>query len=100
MVGDVINNFLCFLAFLRVPLFWMFHFRKVTRWMPRYVYGLFCVRIGKGWFFKWICCACMYALTRVGFNFDLFGHPVIAHLEKLRSMCAHYENFWSKWICG
>ena len=63
--------------------------------MPRYVYGSFCVRIGKGWFLKWICYAYIYALKRVGFNFDLFGHPVIAHLERLRFRYAHSENFWS-----
>ena len=63
--------------------------------MPMYVYGSFCVSIGKGWFLKWICCACMYALKRVGFDFNLFRHPVIAHLERLRSRCAYSENFWS-----
>ena len=36
----------------------------------------------------------------MGFNFDLFGHLVIAHLERLRSRYAHSENFWSLWICG
>ena len=36
----------------------------------------------------------------MGFNFDLFGHPMIAHLERLRSRYAHYEIFWSLWICG
>ena len=25
---------------------------------------------------------------------------MIAHLERLRSRCAHFENFWSLWICG
>ena len=44
---DVSNSLLCFLAFSRVLFLWMFHFREGTRWMPRYVYGSFCVRIGK-----------------------------------------------------
>ena len=44
--------------------------------------------------------ACMYALKVVGFRFDLFGHLVIAHLEMLRSRCAHSKYFWSLCICG
>lgn len=68
--------------------------------MPRYVYGSFCVRVGKGLFLNWMCCACMYALKVVGLKLNLFGHPVIAHLERLRSRCIHYDNFLSLWICG
>ena len=36
----------------------------------------------------------------MGFKFDLLGHPMIAHLERLRSRCAHSKNFWSLKICG
>ena len=50
-----------------------------------------------------MCWPCMYALKIVGFRFDLFGQPVILHLERLRSSCAHFEYFWSLhirgWIC-
>ena len=60
--------------------------------MPRYVYGSFCVSMGKGFILKWICCACMYALKVIGFKFDLFGHRMIVHLEMLRSKCAHSKN--------
>lgn len=42
----------------------------------------------------------MYTLKIVGFQFDLFGHLVIVHLEKLRSKYVHSENFQSLWICG
>ena len=33
-----------------------------------------------------MCCDWMYALKVVGLSFDLFGHPVIAHFERLRFM--------------
>lgn len=33
-------------------------------------------------------------------RFDLFGHPVMAHLAKLRSMWAHSANFCNLVICG
>ena len=100
VAGDVINNLLCFLAFSMVMFFGMFHFSEGTRFMPRYVYGSFCVRVGKGLFLKWMHWACMYALKVVGFRFDLLGHSVITHLERLRSRCAHFENYRSLCICG
>ena len=71
----------------------MLHLNEGTRWMPRYVYGMFCERVGRGLFLKWLCCVCVYAFKVLGFKFDLFGHPIIAHLERLRFRCAHYENF-------
>ena len=98
--GCVLIIFFAFLAFSMMVFFWMFHFREGTRWMPRYVYSLFCVKVGKGWFLKWIRCACMYALKIVGFKFDLFGYPVIVHLKRLRSRCALTGIFWSLRICG
>ena len=66
-----------------------------TNWMPRYVYGSFCVRVGKfldlyGMFCDWI-----NALKVLGVNFDLFRHPVIAHLARFKSICAHSEIFCS-----
>ena len=51
------------------------------RWIPKYVYGSFWVRIGKFWELYVICWDCMYALKVVGFSFELLGHPVMAHLE-------------------
>ena len=50
VAGDVISNLLCFLAFSMVMFFWMFHFNEGTRFIPRYAYGSFCVRDGKGLF--------------------------------------------------
>ena len=35
----------------------------------------------------------MYALKVVGFRFDLFGHLVIARLERLRSKCVILSIF-------
>jgi len=64
------------------------------------VYGSFCVRVGKGLFLKKIFWDWMKALKVVGFSFDLFGQPVIAHLDRLRSRWAHSENFCSLLICG
>ena len=36
-------------------------------------------------------------------SLDLLGHPVMAHLDRLRSMCDHCANFCSLliwgWIC-
>ena len=40
-----------------------------------------------------MCWACMYALRVVGCRSDLFGQPMIVHLESLRSSCAHSEYF-------
>lgn len=54
VVGDAISNLLCCLAFSIVEFLWMFHFSEGTRWMPRYVYGSFCVKVGKRLFLKWI----------------------------------------------
>ena len=88
-----------FLVFSMVVFLWMFHFSEGTKWMPRYVYSSFCVKVGKSLFVKWICWAYMYALKMVNFRFDLFGHLVIAHLERLRSRCAQSKNFWSLYIC-
>lgn len=42
----------------------------------------------------------MYALNVLGFSFDLLGHPVIVHFERLRSMCDHSANFYSFVIWG
>ena len=45
----------------------------------------------------------MYALKVAGFSLELLGHPVIAHLERLRSICDHCGYFCSLviwgWIC-
>ena len=41
-----------------------------------------------------IFCDWMYALKVVGLRLDLLGHHVIAHFERLRSMCDHF-GVWS-----
>ena len=69
-------------------------------WMPRYVYGSFCVRVGKFLDLYVMFCDWMYALKVLGLSFDLLGHPVMAHLDRLRSMCDHSANFWSLVIWG
>ena len=42
----------------------------------------------------------MYALKVVGLSLDLFGHPVIVHLDRFRSMYDHCANLCSLLICG
>ena len=42
----------------------------------------------------------MNALNMLGFSLDLLGHHVMAHLDILRSIGAHYINFWNLFICG
>ena len=36
----------------------------------------------------------------MGFSLELLGHPVMAHFERLRSMCDHCVYWWSLIICG
>ena len=72
-----------------------FHLSDGIRCMPMYVYGSFCVRIGKLFLLYVIICDWMYALKVFGLNLDLLGHPVMTHLDKLRFMCDHSANFWS-----
>jgi hypothetical protein len=67
-------------------------FVSLRRGMPRYVYCSCCLRVRKDLFLKWICCACMYALKVMSSKFDLFGHLVIVHLERLWSKCVHSDN--------
>ena len=40
----------------------------------------------------------MNALKTLGLSLDLLGLHV--HLARLRSMCAHFANFWSLMIWG
>ena len=72
--------------------------------MPRYVYGSFCVRMRKFFYLYVIFCNWMYALKVFGLDLDLLGHHVMAHLDKLRSICDHSTNYWSLtiwgWRCG
>lgn len=44
------------------------------------MYGSFYEGIGKGLFFNRLFWVCMYALNMVGFNLDLLGLHVMAHL--------------------
>ena len=47
-----------------------------------------------------IFCDWMYALKVFGLSLDLLGHPIMAHLDMLRSMCDHFANSYSLSICG
>lgn len=53
----------------------------------------FCVRVGKFLDLYTIFWDWMYALKVLGLRFDLLGQPVMAHFDRLRSMCAHSVNF-------
>ena len=95
LAGEAANSLPCCLVLFRVISFWRFHFRDGISWMPRHVYGSFCMRVGKFldlyvMFWDWI-----NALKVLGLSLDLLGHPVMVHLDRLRSICAHSANFWS-----
>ena len=62
LAGDRVSSLLCCLAFWRVISFCRFHLSDGVSWMPRYVYGLFCVTVGKFLFLYVMFCDCMYAL--------------------------------------
>jgi hypothetical protein len=47
-----------------------------------------------------ILCVWMYALNILGIILDLFGAPVMAYLEILRSIPARVLNFWILFICS
>ena len=40
-----------------------------------------------------IFCDWIYILKVLNLSLDLLGHPVMAHLDKLRSMCNRYCKF-------
>ena len=42
----------------------------------------------------------MNTLNMLDLSLDLLGYPVMAYLDKLRSICAHSANFWSLFIWG
>ena len=56
--------------------------------------------MGKVWFLYVIFCDWIYALYVLGLSFDLLGHPVMAHLARLRSICDHSANFCNLIIWG
>ena len=69
---------------------------------PPYLAVMYLVRVRVGKFldlytifWDW-----MYVLKVLGLSFDLLRHPVMTHLDRLRSMCAHSTNFWSLVIWG
>ena len=72
-----------------------FHLSDGIRWMPRYLYDSFCVRVGKFFDLYVIFCDWMYVLKVFGLSLDLLGHLVMAYLDKLRSMDDHFANIWS-----
>ena len=45
-------------------------------------------------------CDWIYALKVVDFKLELLGQTVMAHFERLRSMCNHFANLKSLVICG
>ena len=100
LAGDRVSSLLCCLVFWRVISLCMFHLREGISWMPRYVYGSFCVRVGKFFVLYVMFCDWIYALNVFGLSFDLLGHPVIAYFARLRSISDHSANFCSLVIWG
>ena len=49
LAGELASSWLCCLIFLIVISFCKFHLRDGVRFIPKYVYGLFWVRIRKFW---------------------------------------------------
>ena len=45
-------------------------------------------------------CDWMNALKVFGLSLDLLGQSVMAHSERLRSICDHSTNFCNLCICG
>lgn len=80
-------------GFLYRDIFCNFHLRDGIRCILRYVYGSFCVRVGKLFDLYVIFCDRMYALKVFGLGLDLLGRPVMAHLDRLKSICDHSANF-------
>lgn len=99
LAGELINSWLCCLIFFIVIYFCRFHLSNGVRCIPRYVYGSFWVRMGKFWALYVMFCDWIYALKIVGLSLDLLGHPMMAYLEKLRSIFYHSANLWSLSIC-
>ena len=93
LAGELASSFPCCLVFFNAISFGKLHLRDGVIWMPRYVYGACCVRIGKPFALYVMFCDWMNALNVLGLNLDLLGHFVMAHLDRLRSICAHSTNF-------
>ena len=64
------------------------------------MYDSLCVRVEKFLVLYVTLCDWIYALNVLGFSFDLLGQPVMAHFERLRSICDHSANFCSFVIWG
>ena len=47
LAGENVSNLHCCLVLWSVISFCRFHLSDGIRWMPRYVYSSFCVRVGK-----------------------------------------------------
>ena len=95
LAGERVSSCSCCLAFCNVTSFCSFHLSDGIRWMSRYVYGLFCARVGNFFGLYVIFCDWMYALKVFGLSLDLLGQHVMAHLDRLRSMSDHSTNFWN-----
>ena len=95
LARDRDSNLLCCLPFWRVISLCRFHLRDGISWMPRYVYGSFCARVEKFLVLYVTFCDWMYTLNVLGFSFDLLGHPIMAHFERLKFICDHSANFCS-----
>ena len=71
-------------------------FNNGTRFIPKYMYDSFWVRVGKFQFRRWY-----FVLERcLVLVWIFYEHLVVEHLERLISMCEHFANFWSLRICG
>ena len=49
LAGELVSSWLCCLIFLSVISFCRFHLNDGVRFIPRYIYGSFWVRMGKFW---------------------------------------------------
>ena len=47
LAGELVSSWLCCLTFFIVIYFYKFHLSGGIRFIPKYIYGLFWVRIGK-----------------------------------------------------
>ena len=72
-------------------------------WIIRYVYGSFGMRVENVLVLYVIFCDWMYALNVLDLSFDLLGHFVMTHFERLRSISDHSVIFCSLimwgWMC-
>ena len=83
--GDISKAMLYFYIFTIVMSFCMVHFRDRTSLIPKYVYGLFCERMGSCLYL--VFWAFRYVVNARGCSFDFLGHPMNVHLFMPSSKC-------------